>query len=80
MTPLHVLADGRHFTLYTNYLGRIFAEDRDLIVPSLIPKLTLVGTRGQPRTRISKLEAAGIDEIVIQPVVAPDQELATWAN
>jgi alkanesulfonate monooxygenase SsuD/methylene tetrahydromethanopterin reductase-like flavin-dependent oxidoreductase (luciferase family) len=73
-------ADDRHFSLYTNYLGRIFAEDRDLVVPSLVDKLGLVGTRDELTQRIATLEKSGIDEIVIQPVVDPERELAEWAG
>ncbi|MCP9955255.1 LLM class flavin-dependent oxidoreductase [Actinomadura madurae] len=71
---------GRHATLYRNYLGRIEPEDRDLIVPSLIDKLALVGTRPELRERIAGLEKAGIDEIVIQPVVDPEAEMRELAG
>ncbi|OLF07442.1 LLM class flavin-dependent oxidoreductase [Actinophytocola xanthii] len=73
-------AEDRHFSLYTNYLGRIAAEDRDLVVPSLVDKLGLVGTRDELTRRIAALERSGIDEIVIQPVVDPERELAEWAE
>lgn len=69
----------RHATLYRNYLGRIDPADRDLIVPSLMDKLGLVGTRDQLRTRIAALARAGIDEIVIQPVVEPEREMTELA-
>jgi alkanesulfonate monooxygenase SsuD/methylene tetrahydromethanopterin reductase-like flavin-dependent oxidoreductase (luciferase family) len=65
----------RHTTLYRNYLGRIDPEDRDLIVPSLVDKLGLVGTPSELRERIAGLEEAGVDEIVIQPVVNPIAEM-----
>lgn len=69
----------RHATLYANYLGRIDPADRDLVVPSLVDKLGLIGTRQQLLTRIAALERAGIDEIVIQPVVEPEREMAELA-
>jgi alkanesulfonate monooxygenase SsuD/methylene tetrahydromethanopterin reductase-like flavin-dependent oxidoreductase (luciferase family) len=69
----------RHATLYRNYLGRIDPADRDLIVPSLVDKLGLIGTRQQLLTRIAAMEKAGIDEIVIQPVVEPEREMAELA-
>jgi 5,10-methylenetetrahydromethanopterin reductase len=65
----------RHGVLYRNYLGRIDPEDRDLIVPSLIDKLGLIGTREQLLERIAAMEKAGINEIVIQPVVDPEAEM-----
>jgi alkanesulfonate monooxygenase SsuD/methylene tetrahydromethanopterin reductase-like flavin-dependent oxidoreductase (luciferase family) len=68
-----------HATLYRNYLGRIEPEDRDLIVPSLVDKLALIGTRPELRERIAALEKAGIDEIVIQPVVDPEAEMRELA-
>lgn len=70
----------RHATLYRNYLGRIEPEDRDLIVPSLVDKLALIGTRPELRERIAALEKAGIDEIVIQPVVDPEAEMRELAG
>jgi alkanesulfonate monooxygenase SsuD/methylene tetrahydromethanopterin reductase-like flavin-dependent oxidoreductase (luciferase family) len=73
-------AADRHKTLYRNYLGRIDPEDRDLIVPSLVDKLALIGTRDELAERIAAMEAAGVDEIVIQPVVEPDEEMAVLAR
>jgi 5,10-methylenetetrahydromethanopterin reductase len=70
----------RHATLYRNYLGRIEPEDRDLIVPSLVDRLGLVGTRAQVLERIAALEEAGVDEIVIQPVVDPETEMIELAE
>ena len=70
----------RHRTLYRNYLGRIDADDRDLVVPSLVDKLGLIGTADELSQRIAALETAGIDEIVIQPVVDPDQEMVVLAR
>lgn len=68
-------APDRHATLYRNYLGRIEPEDRDLVVPSLVDKLALTGTRSQLLERIANMEQAGIDEVVIQPVVDPESEM-----
>ncbi|MFF5291504.1 LLM class flavin-dependent oxidoreductase [Paractinoplanes globisporus] len=73
-------ATDRHKTLYRNYLGRIEPGDRDLIVPSLVDKLGLIGTRDELSERIAALEAAGIDEIVLQPVVEPEKEMAVLAR
>lgn len=69
----------RHATLYRNYLGRIEPEDRDLVVPSLVDKLGLIGTRRELLGRIAAMERAGIDEIVIQPVVEPEREMTELA-
>jgi len=71
---------GRHATLYRNYLGRIDPADRDLIVPSLVDKLGLIGTRSELLERIAALEKSGIDEIVIQPVVDPENEMRDLAE
>lgn len=70
----------RHATLYRNYLGRIEPADRDLVVPSLVDKLGLIGTREELLTRIAALEQAGVDEIVIQPVVDPEREMTELAT
>lgn len=69
-------AADRHTTLYRNYLGRIDPDDRDLVVPSLMDKLALIGTQDELRERIAAMERAGMDEIVIQPVVDPEREMA----
>jgi hypothetical protein len=69
-------AAGRHTRLYPGYLQRITPADRDLILPSLIDTLALVGTRDDLLARIAILKQAGIDELVIQPVVDPPTEMA----
>ncbi|MBM0239545.1 LLM class flavin-dependent oxidoreductase, partial [Micromonospora sp. ATA32] len=73
-------APDRYHMLYTNYLGRIDPADRDLILPALIDRLALVGTRDDLLSRIAAMEAAGIDEIVIQPVIDPPTEMAEFAK
>ncbi|GAA3227673.1 hypothetical protein GCM10017691_18230 [Pseudonocardia petroleophila] len=73
-------APDRHAVLYRNYLGRIDADDRELVVPSLVDKLGLIGTREELLARIAGMEAAGIDEIVIQPVVDPEAEMVALAD
>ncbi|XRQ09038.1 LLM class flavin-dependent oxidoreductase [Actinomadura welshii] len=73
-------APDRHDVLYTGYLGRISPADRDLVVPSLVDKLGLVGTPDELAGRIAEMERAGIDEIVIQPVVDPPAEMAELAK
>ncbi len=69
-----------HQALYRNYLGRLSPEDRELIVPSLVDKFGLVGTRGEVTERINVLEKSGVDELVIQPVVDPETEMAELAR
>ncbi|MEV6032740.1 LLM class flavin-dependent oxidoreductase [Nonomuraea sp. NPDC052116] len=73
-------APDRHTKLYPNYLERIAPEDRDLILPSLMNTLALVGTRHDLRARITTLEQAGIDELLIQPVIDPPTEMAQLAK
>ncbi|WP_067451479.1 LLM class flavin-dependent oxidoreductase [Actinomadura macra] len=73
-------APDRHTKLYSNYLGRIPPQDRDLILPSLMNALALVGTRDDLLTRIATLEQAGVDELLIQPVVDPSTEMAQLAK
>ncbi|MEU6976976.1 LLM class flavin-dependent oxidoreductase [Streptomyces sp. NPDC046371] len=70
----------RHHTLYRNYLGRLTTEDRDLVVPSLVDTFGLVGTEDRIRQRIDALEQSGVDELVIQPVVDPEAEMAELAR
>ncbi|GAA3179784.1 LLM class flavin-dependent oxidoreductase [Nonomuraea roseoviolacea] len=73
-------APDRHTKLYPNYLGRIAPEDRDLVLPSLMNTLALVGTRDDLRARITTLEQAGIDELLVQPVIDPPAEMAQLAK
>ncbi|MER6508687.1 LLM class flavin-dependent oxidoreductase [Nonomuraea sp. NPDC001636] len=73
-------APDRHTKLYPGYLGRIAPEDRDLILPSLMNALALVGTRDDLRARIATLEQAGVDELLIQPVIDPPTEMARLAG
>ncbi|MEV4394862.1 hypothetical protein [Nonomuraea sp. NPDC049607] len=73
-------APDQHTKLYPDYLGRIAPQDRDLILPSLMNSLTLVGTRDDLRARIATLERAGIDELLIQPVIDPPAEMAQLAG
>ncbi|MCP3803482.1 LLM class flavin-dependent oxidoreductase [Allokutzneria sp. A3M-2-11 16] len=73
-------AADRYTKLYPNYLGRIAPQDRDLVVPSLMNTLALVGTRDDLLARIATLEQAGIDELLIQPVIDPPTEMAQLAK
>ncbi|KKD07706.1 LLM class flavin-dependent oxidoreductase [Streptomyces sp. WM6386] len=73
-------APDRHTKLYPNYLGRIAPQDRDLVLPSLMNTLALVGTRDDLLARITTLEQAGIDELLIQPVIDPATEMAQLAK
>jgi alkanesulfonate monooxygenase SsuD/methylene tetrahydromethanopterin reductase-like flavin-dependent oxidoreductase (luciferase family) len=75
-----IAAPDRHIALYPNYLGRISPADRDLILLSLIDTLVLVGTRDSLLARIANLERAGVNEIVIQPVIDPPTEMAEFAK
>lgn len=73
-------APDRHTKLYPNYLARIAPQDRDLVLPSLMNTLALVGTRDNLRTRITTLKQAGINELLIQPVIDPPTEMAQLAK
>ncbi|MYW06171.1 LLM class flavin-dependent oxidoreductase [Streptomyces sp. SID3343] len=73
-------APDRYTKLYPNYLGRIAPQDRDLVLPSLMHTLALVGTRDDVLTRITALERAGVDELLIQPVIDPAAEMARLAE
>ncbi|GAA0347526.1 LLM class flavin-dependent oxidoreductase [Streptomyces blastmyceticus] len=73
-------APDRHTKLYPNYLGRIAPQDRDLVLPSLMDTLALVGTRDDLLARITTLEQAGVDELLIQPVIDPPTEMALLAR
>ncbi|TDD13682.1 LLM class flavin-dependent oxidoreductase [Actinomadura sp. KC06] len=73
-------APDRHIKLYPSYLGRIAPQDRDLILPSLMNILALVGTHDDLRARITTLQQAGIDELLIQPVIDPRTEMAQLAK
>ncbi|MEV6170913.1 LLM class flavin-dependent oxidoreductase [Streptomyces sp. NPDC051954] len=73
-------APDRHTKLYPNYLGRIAPQDRDLVLPSLMNTLALVGTRDDLLARITTLEQAGVDELLIQPVIDPPTEMARLAK
>ncbi|MEI5519953.1 LLM class flavin-dependent oxidoreductase [Streptomyces brasiliscabiei] len=73
-------APDRYTKLYPNYLERIAPQDRDLVLPSLMHTLALVGTREDLRVRIAALEQAGVDELLIQPVIDPPTEMARLAE
>ncbi|MEV6240293.1 LLM class flavin-dependent oxidoreductase [Lentzea sp. NPDC051838] len=70
----------RYTKIYPGYLGRIAPQDRDLVVPSLMNALALVGTRDDLRARIATLEQAGVGELLVQPVVDPHVEMARFAT
>ncbi|MEO3873474.1 LLM class flavin-dependent oxidoreductase [Nonomuraea sp. B12E4] len=71
---------GRHHALYHNYLGPLSPADRGLIVPSLVDRFGLVGTRDELIGRIDVLEKAGVDELVLHPAVDPEAEMAEFAR
>ncbi|MEU9970735.1 LLM class flavin-dependent oxidoreductase [Streptomyces malaysiensis] len=70
----------RHHRLYHNYLGRLSTEDRDLLVPSLVDKFGLIGTRDEIGRQINALEKSGVNELVIHPVADPEAEMAELAR
>ncbi|MER0245984.1 LLM class flavin-dependent oxidoreductase [Streptomyces sp. HSW2009] len=69
-----------HQALYRNYLGRPSVAERELIVPSLVDRFGLVGTRSEVVGRIEALERAGVDELLIQPVVDPERQMVEFAR
>ncbi|MFD6434198.1 LLM class flavin-dependent oxidoreductase [Streptomyces venezuelae] len=73
-------APDRHHTLYRDYLGRLSPEDRDLVVPSLVDKFGLVGTREEVTRQIDALEKSGVDELVIHPVADPEGGMTALAR
>ncbi|WBB58303.1 LLM class flavin-dependent oxidoreductase [Streptomyces sp. WMMC500] len=73
-------APDRYTKIYPNYLGRIAPHDRDLILPSLMNTVALVGTGDDLRARLTTLEQAGIDELIIQPVIDPPTEMTHLAK
>ncbi|HEY1179965.1 MAG TPA: LLM class flavin-dependent oxidoreductase [Phytomonospora sp.] len=73
-------APDRYTALYNGYLARVAPADRDLVLPSLMDELALVGRPGELRARIAALAAAGVDEVVVQPVVDPVAEMAAFAE
>ncbi|MGV9883813.1 LLM class flavin-dependent oxidoreductase [Streptomyces sp. NPDC003006] len=73
-------ARDRYTKLYPNYLGRIAPQDRDLVLPSLMHSVALVGTRDDLLVRITALQQVGIDELLIQPVIDPPTEMAQLAE
>ncbi|MEU2563631.1 LLM class flavin-dependent oxidoreductase [Streptomyces longispororuber] len=70
----------RHHRLYHDYLGRLSPEDRDLVVPSLVDRFGLIGTRDEIGQRLDALEEAGVDELVVQPVVDPEADMTELAR
>ncbi|MGI5205135.1 hypothetical protein ACQEU6_26600 [Spirillospora sp. CA-108201] len=73
-------APDRHTELYPDHLGRIAPQDRDLILPSLMNTLVLVGTCDDLRARITTLQQAGVDELLIRPLIDPRTEMAQPAE
>ncbi|MGP4111713.1 LLM class flavin-dependent oxidoreductase [Streptomyces sp. 4N509B] len=73
-------ARDRYTKLYSNYLCRIAPRDRDLVLPSLMDTLALVGSRDDLLARVTTLEQAGIDELLVQPVIDPAAEMAQLAR
>ena len=49
-------------------------------MPSLTNALALVGTREDLLARITTLEQAGVNELLIQPVIDPPTEMAQLAE
>ncbi|MFD5133940.1 hypothetical protein [Streptomyces olindensis] len=49
-------------------------------MPSLVDRFGLIGTRDEVRQQIDALEKSGVNELLIQPVVAPETEMAELAR
>lgn len=71
-TPEHI----RHLRIHEGHCTYLLDEERALITPDLVRATTIVGTADECIEQIRRLEAAGVDELVVLPAIGGHEQYA----
>lgn len=72
--------ENRHLKLYSDYLQSAKDEHEHLITEKMLKATTLVGTREEIKESIERMQAAGIDQVAIQPTYDPSGDIKKFAE
>ena len=70
----------RHLLNHKGHLMLLRPEERHLITPELVKRMTFTGKRDVLRARASHLEEAGYNQLVVQIVEGHEDALDEWAS
>lgn len=70
----------RHLLNHKGHLMFLRPEERHLITPELVKRMTFTGKRDVLRARASHLEEAGYNQLVVQIVEGHEDALDEWAS
>jgi len=70
----------RHLKLYSGYLTSFKKEHERLVTEKMIRATTLTGTPDEVAEAIGRMERAGINQVVVQPVTDVRQTLETFSR
>jgi 5,10-methylenetetrahydromethanopterin reductase len=70
----------RHIKLYSGYLQKLRPEHEALMTEKIMRATTLVGTKDQVIESIRKMQAAGVHQIAVQPILDTKATIDQFAN
>jgi len=71
-TPEHI----RHIRIHEGHCTYLRDDERKLLTPALVRATAIVGTAEECREEIRKLEAAGVDQLVVLPALGTHEAYA----
>ena len=70
----------RHLKLYSGYLQKLRPEHEALMTEKIMRATTLVGTRDQVIQAIREMQAAGVHQVAVQPILDTNETIDQFAN
>ena len=70
----------RHLKLYSGYLQKLRPEHEALMTEKIMRATTLVGTKEEIIESIRQMQAAGVHQVAVQPILDADATIDQFAN
>ncbi|MGE3774551.1 MAG: LLM class flavin-dependent oxidoreductase, partial [Gammaproteobacteria bacterium] len=70
----------RHLKLYSGYLQKLRPEHEALMTEKIMRATTLVGTKDQIVESIRQMQAAGVHQVAVQPILDTDATIDQFAD
>ena len=70
----------RHLKLYSGYLQKLRPEHEALMTEKIMRATTLVGTKEEIIESIRQMQAAGVHQVAVQPILDADETIDQFAN
>jgi alkanesulfonate monooxygenase SsuD/methylene tetrahydromethanopterin reductase-like flavin-dependent oxidoreductase (luciferase family) len=70
----------RHLKLYSGYLQKLRPEHEALMTEKIMRATTLVGTKDQVIDSIRQMQAAGVHQVAVQPILDTDATIDQFAD